>query len=61
MSGTCGSGSGGKSGKEIEHVKGQSYLIVENRKNNERSQACGGQWMESLEEEEELEVGGDLL
>ena len=37
------------------------HLVVEEEQYTERSQARSGQWMESLEEEDELQVLGDLL
>ena len=37
------------------------HLVVEEEQYTERSQARSGQWMKSLEEENELQVLGDLL
>ena len=42
-------------------MDGQSYFVVKNGENKKRSQSCGSEGVEGLEEEDELEVLGNLL
>ena len=42
-------------------MDGQSYFVIKNGENKYRSKSCGSEGMEGLEEEDELEVLGNLL
>ena len=42
-------------------IKGEDYFVVEKDKNEKRCQSSRGEGVEGLEEENELEVLGNLL
>ena len=46
---------------KIQVIKREDYFVVEKDKNEKRRQSSRGEWVEGLEEENKLEVLGNLL